>query len=64
MEREIKAIQRLVRSIVENGGTAGKMVVKRVHELLWYYAQSHDDVETQSADCPEGDPNCDPPGDG
>lgn len=58
------AIQRLTRKILKNAGTRGKAVLKSVHLMLWTYAQSHDEVTTTDSECPELDPNCDPPGNG
>lgn len=62
MSRQVKAIQRLARSIAENGGIVGQALVRYVHGLLWKYAQMCEEITTAAEDCPEGDPDCDPIG--
>lgn len=55
-------MKRLTLSILRNGGTTGRLLVQKLHEVLWDFAQRHDSIETQNKDCPEGDPDCDPIG--
>jgi len=64
MQRQLSAIHRLARKILENGGMDARALVSKIHQMLWDYSLSHKEITTTSDECPQGDENCDPPGDG
>jgi len=41
-----------------------RALVSKIHQMLWDYSLSHKEITTTSDECPQGDENCDPPGDG